>query len=116
MTIFTDDEMKSMLQNFRPPDACLPLVPAHGSALADVALIVMREHGRTCVWYGDPQLCQDIYTRWGGKHTHPLNTIATVIASLARSKKWRRDGYISHIGRRYPVYTPNTEASNLHHD
>jgi predicted ArsR family transcriptional regulator len=28
--------------------------------LADVALVVMREHGRACVWYGDPQLCQDI--------------------------------------------------------
>lgn len=81
--------------------------PSLCSALADVALIVMRENDLTCVWYGDPQLCQDIYSRWGGKHTHPLNTIATVVSSLARSKKWKRDGYIAHLGRRYPIYTPN---------
>lgn len=86
--------------------------PSLGSALADVAHVVMREHDRTCVWYGDPQLCQDIYSRWGGQHTHPLNTIATVVSALARSKMWRRDGYISHLGRRYPVYTPNA-ASDL---
>lgn len=80
------------------------------SALADVALVVMRERGCTCVWYGDPQLCQDIYTRWGGDHTHPLNTIATVVSSLARSKQWKRDGSISHLGRRYPVFSPNDQA------
>jgi hypothetical protein len=77
------------------------------TTLADVALVVMREHGRTCVWYGDPQLCHEIYSWWGGQHTHPLNTIATVVSALARSKKWRRDGYISHLGRRYPVYKPS---------
>lgn len=76
-------------------------------ALADVALAVMHENGRNSVWYGDPQLCQDIYARWDGKHTHHLNTIATVISSVARSNKWRRDGLISHLGRRYPVYKPN---------
>lgn len=94
------------------PQTMAAFSPAPCSALADVALVVMREHDRTCVWYGDPQLCQDIYSRWRGKHTHPLNTIATVISSLARSKKWRRDGYISHLGRRYPVYTPNGEVSD----
>lgn len=79
-----------------------------GSALADVALKVCREQSKSHVWYGDPQLCQEIYGRWGGTHTHPLNTIATVISACARSKRWKRDGYISHLGRRYPLYTPNT--------
>ena len=83
------------------------------SALAEVALSVCREQHHRHVWYGDPQLCQDIYSRWGGKHTHPLNTIATVVSACARSKRWKRDGYISHLGRRYPLYSPNVKVQEL---
>lgn len=86
------------------------MAAADGSALADVALDVFREQGKSHVWYGDPQLCQDIYARWGGTHTHPLNSIATVVSACARSKRWRRTGYISHLGRRYPLYSPNAKA------
>lgn len=104
----TKNQPKSASVNEAPGQAGLPA--SGGSALADMALAVCREQGKPHVWYGDPQLCQDIYSRWGGEHTHPLNTIATVVSSLARSKKWKKDGYISHLGRRYPVYTPNEKG------
>ena len=78
--------------------------------LDDVALEIARKNGRSCVWYGDPQLCQDIYSAFGGVHTHPLNTIATVISTLGRSPKWKRTGYIVHLGRKYPVYEPNKSS------
>lgn len=72
----------------------------------DVALEVCREQGQKFVWYGDPQLCQDIYARAGlTQAKHPLNQIAAVTRTLARSNKWELTGHIEHLGREYPVYT-----------
>lgn len=72
--------------------------------LADVAVKVAADRGIKSLWYGNPELCQDIYDEWGGSHTHPLNSIATVMSAVARSSKWEQAGYINHMGRNYPVY------------
>ena len=62
--------------------------------------------GDNLVWYGNPQLCHDIYDQSGHtKAKHPLNVIAAVVGALARSDKWYRKGFITHLGRRYPVYS-----------
>lgn len=76
-----------------------------GTRLADIALEVCREQGRLYVWYGNPQLCHDIYDRSGRTQgAHPLNVIASVVSACAKSSKWRSVGYITHLGRKYPVY------------
>lgn len=75
-----------------------------GPRIADVAVDVCRKQSKTYVWYGDPQLCQDIYADAGFRTRHPLNQIAAVVSQLARSPKWKRAGYIEHLGRKYPVY------------
>jgi hypothetical protein len=63
--------------------------------------------GNSFVWYGNPQLCHDIYDQSGHtKATHPLNVFAAVVGAVAKSDKWRREGFITHLGRRYPVYAP----------
>lgn len=78
--------------------------------IEDVALEVCREQPATHVWYGNPQLCQDIYARAKLKQAkHPLNQIAAVVSALGRSRKWKREGYINHLGRKYPVYLPVSE-------
>jgi hypothetical protein len=85
-----------------------------GSALRrieDVALELCRKEGRTTVWYGDPQLCQDIYAATGRSTArHPLNQIAAVMSALAKSSKWKLSGYITHLGRKYPLRKPNAAA------
>lgn len=73
----------------------------------DAALEILREQKEKRVWYGDPQLCHDIYTRSGLKKAyHPINVISAVVAALGRSPKWRRVGYINHLRHDYPVYEP----------
>lgn len=73
--------------------------------IADVAVEVAREQGRVFVWYGNPQLCHDIYDRSGRTNAkHPLNIIAAVVGACAKSSKWQRCGYITHMGKQYPVY------------
>lgn len=66
---------------------------------------VCIEKGERFVWYGNPQLCHDIYTRSGRtKAIHPLNVISSVLIALSKSKLWVRTGYINHMGRDYPVF------------
>lgn len=74
----------------------------------DVALELC---GHSQVWYGNPQLCHDIYDQSGHtKAKHPINVVAAVVSAVARSDKWRRTGYITHLGRRYPVYAPASQS------
>lgn len=83
--------------------------------MATIAMNVCREQEVDHVWYGNPQLCHDIYDRYadylsivkGNRIHHPLNVISTVMSCVARSKKWERAGYISHLRTKYPVYRIN---------
>lgn len=91
------------------------LARAAGSAfkrrrIEDVALELLKRDGSRFVWYGNPQLAQDIYRAAinpnGG--SHPINEISAVMTALAKSKKWKLAGYINHLGRNYPLREPNT--------
>ena len=70
----------------------------------EAAAQVVRERGARAVWYGNPDLLHDIADRAGIAHSHPLNTISTVLSQVARSPLFARAGRIEHMGRRYPVY------------
>lgn len=77
-------------------------------SIADAAIELCRERSVNQVWYGNPELCQDIYQRSGRTTAkHPLNQIAAVVSALARSPKWKLAGHIKHLGRNYPVYKIN---------
>lgn len=74
----------------------------------DAALQVMRERRKTHIWYGDPDALHAIAELAGYRPTHPLNILAVVMSQLARSSKFESAGYITHMGRRYPVRRPIT--------
>ena len=79
--------------------------PMKRRKIEDVALEICRKQKTRHVWYGNPQLCHDIYDASGlVTARHPLNVIAAVISAIARSRKWRKAGEITHLGRRYPLY------------
>lgn len=82
--------------------------------IAEVALELCREEGENNVWYGGSHILHEIYCRSGRTQAkHPINVRATVISCLARSDKWRLTGYITHLGRKYPVYTPDDSSDPL---
>lgn len=70
------------------------------------AIEILREKGRTSVWYGDPDLIGDIAERAGYKPMHPLNRSAAVVGCLAKSTLFECKGFVQHLGRRYNVYSP----------
>ena len=72
----------------------------------DAALQVMKEQDTGLIWYGHPQLCHDVAARAGCGNGHPLNIIGKVLSALSWSPKFRRSGYITHLGRRYPTFKP----------
>lgn len=72
----------------------------------EVALRVMREQGHNAIWYGNPDLICEISEKAGCKQGHPLNKSAAVMQAIARSPKFKKDGFIRHLGRRYNVYIP----------
>lgn len=77
------------------------------TTLADVAVQVMTERGQYLIWYGDPDMSHEIAERFYGKDRksrHPLNVTAGVIQSCAKSKLFKKSGYIEHLGKHYPVY------------
>lgn len=62
--------------------------------IADHIEDVMREQGLKRIWAGDPNTCHEIYERFGGKRSHPLNRIKSVIDAARRSPKFSHGGYI----------------------
>ena len=64
----------------------------------------MREQGELRVWRGHPDLLHDIYDRAARRGSHPINVAASVLSCLAKSPKFRRVGYITHMGHKFPVF------------
>lgn len=79
----------------------------------EAAVQVMREQRRPRAWYGDPDLLHAIAERAGLAQSHPLNTIATVLACLSKSPLFKRVGYIQHMGRKYPLFAVANEERRL---
>ena len=67
-------------------------------ALRDLMFERAAEEGRDPydhhIWQGDPDLLQSAYLRAGRTHTHPLNDMDAVMASVRRSPLFERVGTI----------------------
>lgn len=62
--------------------------------IAECAREAMIDRKATRLWAGDPNLCHDAYTRFGGDRLHPLNRIKSVIDAARRSPLFKQQGYI----------------------
>lgn len=62
--------------------------------LADVLKAVVIERRSKYVWAGDPNLCHEAYSRFGGTRNHPLDKIKSVIDAARRSSDFVQIGYI----------------------
>lgn len=77
-------------------------------SIADHMADVLREHGRTNVWYGDLDEIHEcarragLYDRQG--NTHPLAINNRVLSALGRSRNFSKS-YIKHIGRPARCFT-----------
>ena len=74
------------------------------SRVDEVARKLMRKLKRSRIWYGDPDLINDVSLAAGRKQGHPLNKSAAVMRAVARSPLFELSGSITHLGRSYRVY------------
>lgn len=62
--------------------------------LAECLREEMIERRENEVWSGDPDLCISAYIRFGGKVSHPLNRIKSVIDAARRSNLFEPADFI----------------------
>lgn len=58
----------------------------------EAAIRVMAQQNLSSIWYGDFGACEDIYELARGRGSHPLNKIAAVLSTIARSPRFERTG------------------------